>query len=61
LGRSFAKLLKFDRIRTAVHLDLYNAINADTVLAQSDAYAIWQRAQAILMARFAKLSVQFDF
>ena len=61
LDLRFGKLLTCDRIRTAVHLDLYNALNADTVLTQSNAYAIWQRAQAILMARFAKLSVQFDF
>ena len=61
LDLRFGKLLTFDRLRTAVHLDLYNALNADTILAKSDAYAIWQRAQAILMARFAKISVQFDF
>jgi hypothetical protein len=57
----FGKLFRFHRLRTGVHLDLYNALNADTVLSQSDAYAIWQQAQAILMARFAKLSVQLDF
>jgi hypothetical protein len=61
LDLRFGKLFRFDRLRTAVHLDLYNALNADTVLSQSDAYAIWQQAQAILMARFAKLSVQLDF
>src|SRR5262249_20701314 len=61
LDLRFGKLVKFGRTRTAVNLDLYNALNADTVVTQSDAYAIWQRAQSILMARFVKLSVQFDF
>ena len=40
---------------------LYNALNRDTILAQADAFAIWQRAQLNMQARFFKFSGQFDF
>jgi hypothetical protein len=55
------KILRVNRTRTALNLDIYNVFNASTVLAQSDAFATWQRPQSILTARFAKISVQFDF
>jgi hypothetical protein len=55
------KLLKFGRTRTAVNLDLYNALNANPVLTVNSNYAAWQVPQSILLARFAKISVQFDF
>ena len=55
------KHLTFGRLRTAVNVDVYNLLNVDTVLTQSNAFAIWQRAQSLIMARFAKLSMQIDF
>jgi hypothetical protein len=55
------KILTFGRTRTTLNLDVYNLLNVDTVMTQSNAYAIWQRAQSLIMARFAKLSMQVDF
>ena len=58
---AFSLRRSLGRVRTAVNLDVFNALNADTILSQSNAFAIWQRAQSILTARFAKISVQLDF
>ena len=55
------KILKFGRTRSVVSLDVYNALNANTVLTESNAYAIFRQPQVILLARFAKISLQFDF
>jgi len=38
------KVLRFSRSRTAVNFDLYNALNSDTILVQSNSYPIWQNA-----------------
>jgi protein tyrosine phosphatase len=57
----FSKILKYARTRTSLNLDLYNALNANTVLTQNNSYAVWQQPQTILLSRFAKISVQFDF
>ena len=57
----FGKILRFDRVRTTVSLDLYNALNANPVLSQNNNFAAWQVPTSILTARFAKISVQFDF
>ena len=57
----FSKILKYARTRTSLNLDLYNALNANTVLTQNNSYAVWQQPQTILLARFTKISVQFDF
>jgi hypothetical protein len=56
-----AKILRFGQTRTTLQFDLYNALNVDTVLTQNNAYATWQRPQSIILARFAKFGVQFDF
>ena len=55
------KILTFGRLRATANLDLYNALNANAILAVSNAFDTWQRPQRILLARFAKVSVQFDF
>ena len=56
-----AKILRFGRTRTAVNLDIYNALNTDAVVTQNDNFAVWQRPLGILLARFFKISAQFDF
>ena len=61
LDLRFGKNVRLGRVRTAANLDVFNALNADTILSQSNAFAIWQRAQSILTARFAKISIQLDF
>jgi hypothetical protein len=55
------KILTFGRMRTTTSLDIYNVLNSNAVLTLSDAFATWQRPQRILLARFAKVSVQVDF
>jgi carboxypeptidase family protein len=55
------KIVHFGRTRTLVNLDVYNLFNANTVLSVNYAYATWQRPTSILLARFAKIGVQFDF
>jgi hypothetical protein len=57
----FGKVLRFDRMRTTVSLDLYNAFNANPVLSQNNNFAAWQVPTSILTARFAKVSLQMDF
>jgi hypothetical protein len=57
----FGKLVRVGGTRSVVSLDLYNALNSSAVLIESNAYAIFRRPQTILLARFAKISWQFDF
>lgn len=55
------KVLRFNRVRATANFDLYNATNANPVLAESTAYAIWRTPQGILSARLAKFSVNLTF
>jgi len=62
----FGKLLRSGRTRTSLNLDLYNAFNVSTVLAENATYSgtainQWRVPTTIVTARFAKISVQFDF
>ena len=61
LDLRFGKILRLAGTRTFLNVDLYNALNANTVLAQSNAFANWQTPQRILTARFLKFTAQFDF
>jgi hypothetical protein len=61
LDLRLAKLLTWGRRRTSVNLDIYNALNSNAVQTESNVYSTWRRPQSILVARFAKFSVQFDF
>jgi hypothetical protein len=61
LDLRFGKVLRFNRTRTTVSLDLYNALNANSALTLNERFAVWQRPTAILPARLAKLGVQFEF
>jgi len=56
-----SKLLNWGRRRTAVNVDIYNALNSNAVQTESSVYATWRRPQSILVPRFAKISAQFDF
>jgi hypothetical protein len=58
----FGKVIRYDRTKATVSLDLYNALNASTVLAQNNTFgASWLQPNGIFPARFAKVSLQFDF
>ena len=57
----FGKVIRFGSNRAAFNVDLYNAFNSSAVITLNNNFATWQRPQAILQARFAKLGVQLDF
>jgi hypothetical protein len=38
---------RYSGTRTQLNIDLYNALNASTILAQSNAFANWQTPQRI--------------
>jgi hypothetical protein len=61
LDLRLARAVRVGRTKATLNLDLYNALNVSTVLTMSSAYATWQRPQSIILARFAKIGVQFDF
>ena len=70
LDLRFAKGFSVNRTRFQAPLDLYNALNGNAVLVQSNTYgltagdsigAAWQRPQAILPARIVKVGVQMNF
>jgi hypothetical protein len=44
-----------------VGIDVANALNGNAVLTENVAFAAWRWPQSIPTARFAKLTVQFDF
>jgi len=57
----FGRVVRLGRTRATLNLDLYNALNVDTVTTLNNAYATWQRPLTVILGRFAKLGVQFDF
>jgi hypothetical protein len=61
LDLRFGKIVRFGSTRVNASIDLYNALNANTVTRLNQAYATWQRPQEILNHRFAKLVLQFGF
>ena len=56
-----SKLLRFGGTRARANMDIYNALNSSAVMLQNDAFGAWQTPSEILIARFFKFSVQFDF
>jgi len=61
LDLRFGKVFRFSRYRGAVNLDLYNAINSNTVIAANDSFDTWLAPTSILTGRLAKVSFNFDF
>ena len=56
------KLLTFARTKTMVSVDFYNALNVNTILSQNNTFGpAWLQPSSIMPARFAKVSLQFDF
>lgn len=55
------KILRYAATRTSLNLDVYNVLNANPVQTVNNNFAAWLRPTSILTARFAKISVQFDF
>jgi hypothetical protein len=61
LDLRFARPVRAGRTKTTFQLDIYNALNVAAVTGVNSNYASWLRPQAVILARFAKLGVQFDF
>jgi hypothetical protein len=57
----FAKIVHFGPRRVSLNVDLYNALNGNAVLQQSNAFGNWQQPQGILVGRSVKISVQYNF
>jgi hypothetical protein len=57
----FGKTMRLAQRRVSVNLDLYNALNANPVMQENAAYAVWRTPQRIMDGRLAKISGQFDF
>ena len=58
------KILRFGRTRANVGLDFYNLLNSAAILSYNQAYiagGAWLGPTSEMSARFAKLSLQFDF
>ncbi|MEP7305784.1 MAG: carboxypeptidase regulatory-like domain-containing protein [Acidobacteriota bacterium] len=63
----FAKVLRFGKTKTNVGLDLYNLFNSNTPTTYETVYdpatngARWLTPTAVLLPRFMRFNVQFDF
>jgi hypothetical protein len=55
------KIFKMGRTRTTVGVDVFNVLNANTVLAENSNYAAWRAPLGILLPRYARFSAQLDF
>jgi hypothetical protein len=55
------KTLRFGARRATVNLDINNVLNANPVMQENAAYAVWRTPQRIMDARLFKVSGQFDF
>jgi outer membrane receptor protein involved in Fe transport len=61
LDLRFSKIFRLAETRTTVNFDVNNVFNVNPVTAESPVFTIWRRPQSILLPRFAKISMQFDF
>jgi hypothetical protein len=63
----FAKVLRFSRTRTNIGLDLYNMFNSNTPIGYQQTFeagtngASWMQPSSVLLPRFARVNVQFNF
>ena len=55
------KLIRVNRMRTNIGLDIYNMLNSHAVLSENATYTLWRQPSTMLQARFYKISAQFDF
>jgi hypothetical protein len=61
LDLRIGKILRFGPTRTSVNLDIFNVFNASSVLLENINYGAFRQPQAIMPARFARVSAQIDF
>jgi hypothetical protein len=55
------KVLRFNRTRSVLSLDIFNVLNADTVASVSSSYATWLAPTAVVAPRLMKVSLTLDF
>jgi hypothetical protein len=56
-----AKIVRFAGRRASLNVDIFNALNASTVLGENANFAAWRTPTDLLTARFVRLGVQYDF
>ena len=64
LDLRFGKILRFGGQRANIAIDLFNALNLDTVLQYNQAFVpggAWLVPTSVLTARTMKFTVQYDF
>src|SRR5215510_8139621 len=61
LDMRIGKVLRYQKTRSVISLDIYNALNSDAMIVQNQAYASYLRPVEILNARLLKVSWNFDF
>jgi hypothetical protein len=69
LDLRFGKVLRFGRARYTVGIDLFNALNSDTILTYNQSFnpaattgsQAWLAPLSVLTPRFTKVSAQIDF
>ena len=61
LDLRFGKTIRFGARRASVNLDIYNVFNANPIMQENNAYAVWRTPQRIMDARLFKISGQLDF
>jgi hypothetical protein len=61
LDMRFSRPVTMRGMKTTFNVDVFNVLNASSVLTLNTNFATWQRPQSIMYARFLKLGVQLDF
>jgi hypothetical protein len=64
LDLRLAKIMRLGRTRTMIGVDIYNLLNADTILNYSSSFTPngpWLTPTSVMTARFFRISGQFDF
>jgi len=55
------KILRLGGLRTALNVDLFNALNANPVLTENPSFALFRQPLSVLNPRLVKFSAQLDF
>ena len=61
LDLRIGKVLRMVRTKTTVNLDLFNLFNGNAVTAENANFAAFRQPTQIMLARFVKISAQFEF
>ena len=55
------KILRVANLRTALNVDIFNALNANAVLTENPSFALFRQPTSVLNPRLVKFSAQLDF